>query len=177
VRAAPWWGWHRLAEPWASELVRRSPVQPGDLVIDVGAGTGALTAPLLEAGARVVAVERHPGRARVLRRRFAGAPVVVVECDAADLRLPRRPFRVVANPPFAVMTALVRRLNASGRLLSADLVVPRYVVRRFDFDVVWSLPPHAFRPPPPTGVSVVRFSAERTAGPPPRTRRRDRGSR
>ena len=46
-------------------------VRRNELVLDLGAGTGSLTAALLAAGARVLAVELHPGRAAVLRRRFA----------------------------------------------------------------------------------------------------------
>jgi hypothetical protein len=44
------------------------------LVIDIGAGGGAITAQLLDQGAQVIAVELHPGRAAALRRRFAGTP-------------------------------------------------------------------------------------------------------
>jgi 23S rRNA (adenine-N6)-dimethyltransferase len=101
-------------------------------VLDVGAGTGALTAPLVAVGARVVAVELHPRRLAALRERFADDGVRVVRADASDLRLPRRPFRVVANPPFGITTALLRRLLAPGsRLMAADLVVPENVARRW----------------------------------------------
>jgi 23S rRNA (adenine-N6)-dimethyltransferase len=58
--------------------------------------------------------------------------VVVVQVDASDLRLPRRPFTVVANPPFAQTTAILRRLLSSGsRLERARLVVPEHVARRW----------------------------------------------
>ena len=91
----------------------------------MGAGTGALTGLLVASGARVVAVELHVSRASALRAAFCASPVTVVVADAADLRLPRRPFRVVANPPFAITTALLKRLTAPGsRLVRADLVVP-----------------------------------------------------
>jgi len=113
VGQPPWWGWHQLDARWAERLVADSGVGRGDLVVDVGAGTGALTAPLIDAGARVIAIELHPRRAEALRKRF-GRLAVVVEADAADLRLPRRPFHVVANPPFAITTALVNRLLAQG---------------------------------------------------------------
>jgi 23S rRNA (adenine-N6)-dimethyltransferase len=132
ARAAQRWGWHQLDPSWARQLVSESGTRAGDLVLDVGAGTGAITERLLAVGARVVAVELHGGRAGMLRARFAGRPVRVVRADASDLRLPCRPFRVVANPPFAIATSLLRRLLAPGsRLLAADLVLPEHVVRRW----------------------------------------------
>jgi len=101
-------------------------------VLDIGAGRGVITAHLIAAGAQVMAFELHPQRAQHLRARFGGGVVRVVRADATDLRLPRRPFRVVANPPFAITTALLRRLVAPGsRLVRADLVVPFHVARRW----------------------------------------------
>ncbi|HTN80888.1 MAG TPA: methyltransferase domain-containing protein, partial [Acidimicrobiales bacterium] len=85
------WGWHQLDPRWAQQLVADAGIGRGDLVVDVGAGWGALTRPLIETGARVIAVELHPGRAAHLRRHF-GDDIVVVEADASDLRLPRRAF-------------------------------------------------------------------------------------
>ena len=174
------WGFHQLAEPFARSLVRAARVAPGDLVLDIGAGTGAITAELVAAGARVVAVELHPGRAQVLRSRFAGGAVKVVEADAGDLRLPRRPFRVVANPPFATTTAILRRLLAPGsRLLSADLVVPAHVAARWAAGRApgacrWSrtyslrgtrrLPAAAFRPAAPAPAVVLRIERHRLGG-------------
>ncbi|PZS19801.1 MAG: hypothetical protein DLM54_06390 [Acidimicrobiales bacterium] len=115
----------QLSDPWTARLVKGAGIHPGDLVIDIGAGSGALTAQLLSAGARVMAVELHPARAKHLQARFRDQPVVVLQVNATYLRLPRQPFRVVANPPFAVTTALLRRFLApSSRLLSADLVLP-----------------------------------------------------
>lgn len=162
------WGWHRLSPDWASRVVDASPVAAGDLVLDVGAGTGALTAALAAKGAQVVAVELHAGRADVLRRRF-GEQITVVRVDVRNLRLPRRPFRVVASPPYAAASDLIGLLMSSDRLLSADLVLQRAAAlryalsppsrrhtRRYSFQVGMSVPRRAFIPPPHVDSAVLQ---------------------
>ena len=62
VRSRRAWGWHLLTDEWAARIVADAAVRPGELVLDIGAGRGALTAELVERGARVVAVEVHPAR-------------------------------------------------------------------------------------------------------------------
>ena len=116
----------------------------------------------------------HPARARQLRSGFAGLPVIVGTLTSVSMRLPRRPFRVVASPPYAISSPLLRLLLApSSHLTAADLVLQRAVVRRYAggaaagpgrFRRQWRmsagrpLPRRAFRAPPrvDSAVLVVR---------------------
>lgn len=140
-----------------------TPVRAGDVVVDLGAGEGALTGSLALTGARVLAVELHPRRAAELRRRFAGTRVAVVEVEIVAFRWPGHPFRVVANPPYDGVNALVRRLLAARQLRSADLVVAEHaargLARRHPGRVGLGprVPRHAFRHRPPYDARVVRI--------------------
>jgi 23S rRNA (adenine-N6)-dimethyltransferase len=175
------WGYHQLRPDQARRLVRDAGVGPGDLVVDLGAGTGGITGPLMATGARVIAVELHPRRAAVLERRFAATGCRVVVGDIVDWQPPDRPFRVVANPPFAVLATTLRLLTAPrSRLVRADLVVPDYVAARWArgagptsgssraFTARRSriVAPHAFEPPAP-GLAAV-LTLYRMARRPPR---------
>ncbi len=177
------WGWHQLDRRWARRLVEQARISPGDLVVDVGAGTGVITGELLAAGARVVAVELHPGRAAALRSRYDGRPVTVVQADASALRFPGRPFKVVANPPFAITTSLLRHLtDRRSHLERAAIVLPHWASirwasgrgagstvskQRFSITAGPRLPARAFDPAPPVAVSTVlvtRADAGRRTG-------------
>ncbi|BCJ33196.1 hypothetical protein Athai_06990 [Actinocatenispora thailandica] len=158
-------------------LLRSARPDAGDLVLELGAGPGVLTAALAGTGARVVAVERDAAFAARLRRRFAHRPVTVVQDDLRRVRLPRRPFAVVANLPFATGTATLRRLlgDPGLRLRGADLLVEWGFARRltrpvprdaetagwaarYQLRIARRVPPAAFSPAPRVAAAhlVVR---------------------
>lgn len=179
-RSAGRTGQHFLKARYAAELVRRARPARADLVLDLGAGSGAVTARLAAAGARVVAVERDPVLLRRLSARFADAAnVTVVAADLRDVPLPNRPFRVVANPPFGCTTALLTRLLAEpgGMLTDAYLVLQhgaavglvhphraltRRWAARWRFDIVRRLPAACFVPPPAVDAAIVVIGPRRT---------------
>lgn len=154
----------------AAELVRAAGVRPGELVLDLGAGRGILTAALARAGARVVAVELDHELARGLRRRFAA----VVEADALRVELPREPFRIVANLPFAAGTQILRRLfDPAVPLASADVIVEWGLAAKrttvwpstqlgvewaawHELTLVRRVPACCFAPPPSVDAAVLR---------------------
>jgi 23S rRNA (adenine-N6)-dimethyltransferase len=157
----------------AAAIVRDAGVAAGDLVVDVGAGSGMLTQPLLAAGARVIAIE--PDRVLGARLRRACPEAEVVSVDARAFRWPREPFRVVANLPFAHAADICRALLSDPALplRSADVIVEwDFAAKRarlwpstaqtvvwnawYELTVVRRLPPSAFAPPPSVAAGVLR---------------------
>ena len=100
----------------------------------------------------------------------------MVEADAREVELPREPFRVVANLPFAGTNEILRHLLDDPRvpLVRADLVVQWGVAVKRALPwpstvngVVWGawystrvarrLPRNAFAPPPSVDAAVLVF--------------------
>lgn len=143
-------------------------IRPGHLVVDLGAGAGALTRPLVACGAHVIAVELHAGRSAGLGL-MAGVDPCDVDVVVADLTVyqwPRTPFRVVANPPWALAETVRARLLTAPYLVRADVVVPRWLARRWAsadprISVGPSVRAEAFSPPAPCGAAVAGRTQDR----------------
>ncbi|HVV48497.1 MAG TPA: 16S rRNA (adenine(1518)-N(6)/adenine(1519)-N(6))-dimethyltransferase RsmA [Polyangia bacterium] len=96
-----------------------------DLVVEIGAGLGALTAALLALDpppARLVAIERDPDMLRVLQAELGGEPrLEIAAADAAAFdfgaaaRAAGRPAIVVGNLPYQIASALILGLLEAGR--------------------------------------------------------------
>ncbi len=119
----------------AERFVEDAGVAAGDFVLEIGAGTGAITAALARRGAEVLAVEIDPVWADRLRRTVGRAHanrVRIVEADFLAMPLPPRPFRVVACLPFGSTTAILSRLlgDPEGRMRRADVIVQWEVARK-----------------------------------------------
>jgi 23S rRNA (adenine-N6)-dimethyltransferase len=166
----------------AAQLVADAGVGPDDLVVEIGAGGGMLTAELARRAGRVIAVEVDPRWAAALRSRLAGRPnVEVVEADAMRVPLPWEPFRVVGNIPFGATTRLLHRLldDPATPLTRADLLVQWEVARkragrpRTAVSAGWAawwtfrrgrrVLRHEFRPQP--AVDACMLTVERRAAP------------
>ncbi len=95
----------------AGQIVAQSDVGKDDFVVELGAGGGILTRQLARVAREVVAVEYDPYWVSHLKERFSGdGNVRVVYEDALRVKLPREPFRVVANVPFCITTSILHRL-------------------------------------------------------------------
>ena len=114
-----------------------------DVVVEIGAGLGTLTAALAGAAPaprRVIAIERDPDMQRVLAAELAAEPRVEVVCaDAlsfdfdAAARAAGRPLLVVGNLPYQIASALVLALveaGVRGAIARAVVMVQREMAQR-----------------------------------------------
>ncbi|HEX8561326.1 MAG TPA: 16S rRNA (adenine(1518)-N(6)/adenine(1519)-N(6))-dimethyltransferase RsmA [Pyrinomonadaceae bacterium] len=171
-------------ESYARRIVGAVGARAGETVMEIGPGLGALTALLLEGGARVVAVEFDRDLAPVLRERFGGRDAFrLVEADALGVDFcaavgPEERARVVANLPYNVSTAILQRLIEQRRCVTEMvLMFQREVVERItappgstergyltvlveafcESEALFDVPPGAFRPVPKVWSTVARL--------------------
>jgi 16S rRNA (adenine1518-N6/adenine1519-N6)-dimethyltransferase len=171
-------------ETYARRVVGALAPREGETVVEIGPGRGALTASLLESGARVVAVEFDRDLNALLRERFGGrANFTLVEADALEVDFcsavgPATSARVVANLPYNISTAIIQRLSEQRRCVEEMvLMLQREVVERIaappgshergyltvlveafcDTEPLFDVPPGAFRPVPKVWSTVARL--------------------
>jgi 16S rRNA (adenine1518-N6/adenine1519-N6)-dimethyltransferase len=114
-------------------VARLAEVGPGDHVVEIGAGLGALTFALVETGARVTAVEVDRGLVEVLKETVPPA-VEVIHADARRLDWPAvlrdEPAVLVANLPYNIATPLVADVLDEVPLVTRLLVMVQLEVAR-----------------------------------------------
>lgn len=153
---------------------------PGDRLIEIGPGEGALTAPLLECVDRLEVIEIDRDLAARLRSAFPAARLVVHEADALAFDFGRLPagLRIVGNLPYNVSTPLLFHLAGFvDRLRDLHFMLQREVVERmvaqpstsaygrlsvmlqtrFRLEKLFRVSAGAFRPPPQVESAVVRL--------------------
>ncbi len=146
-------------------------------VLEIGAGTGALTDRLLGVADHVTAVERDPDLAAFLEAEFAGAieagALTVVEGDALEVELPSY-TAAVSNLPYGASSEIAFRLLPAGRPLvltfqlefaermaadAGDADYGRLSVAAGHYaevELVEQVPKEAFDPQPAVESAVVR---------------------
>lgn len=163
-------------------IVAAAGVAPGDAVLEIGPGIGTLTQGLLEAGAKVVAVELDRRLVEVLADTLAGYDAVrVVHGDILKTDISREmataPFKVVANLPYYITTPILmgileQRLPVSvlvtmvqkevaermvaapgGKDYGALSVAVQYYTAP---EIAFLVPPQAFIPAPAVESAVIR---------------------
>jgi 16S rRNA (adenine1518-N6/adenine1519-N6)-dimethyltransferase len=150
------------------------------LVLEIGPGKGALTAPLLGRADRVIAVEIDPAMIARLTPRFAGeSRLEVIAADVLAIDLSQwGPLVVAGNLPYYITSPILEKVLAlQGLLRRAVFLVQREVADRITAspgsreygylsvatqlfaraETLFTVPPAAFRPPPKVDSAVIRL--------------------
>ncbi len=168
---------HFLHAAAAAEIVQATSISHSDLVVEIGAGRGALTKALLHRTQRITAVELDTFLAARLQQTL-GPGVQVVAADFLRWPLPQDTYRVLGNVPYAITTGIIRKLAfAANPPADAWLVVQQELARRmcgppYQGETLWSLrlkpfwhlevisrlPKTSFNPPPQVDSALLWMS-------------------
>jgi 16S rRNA (adenine1518-N6/adenine1519-N6)-dimethyltransferase len=163
-----------------------------DSVLEIGPGQGALTRLLVRSAGHLTLIEYDPALAAALTTEFAAVPSVevrhadILSLDITTLARGRsRPLAIVGNLPYYITSEILLHLVAHHAAIDrAVLMVQREVAERVaaspgtsDYGVLsatmqlygtvellFTLPPSAFAPPPDVYSSVVRFRVQPRLG-------------
>lgn len=95
-----------------NKLIGHSTIKKTDTVLDIGAGSGIISAALASRSAQVVAYEYDSRLVRKLRDNLARFDnVTIVEKDFLSADLPAEPYKVFANIPFHLSSPILRKLT------------------------------------------------------------------
>jgi len=171
-------GQHFLHDPRVlARIVDAVAPAPGDILVEIGPGEGALTAPLLQRAGKLEVIELD----RDLARRLRELPGVTVhEGDALEFDFARFPagLRLVGNLPYNISTPLLfhvaryaERVRDMHFMLQLEVVermvaahsTPAYgrlsvaLQAHFRMEKLFNVSKGAFRPPPKVESAVVRL--------------------
>ena len=121
-------------------LMKAANISAGEVILEVGPGTGALTDLLVQANAHVIACEMDRDLAAFNRERF-GPRITLIEGDCLATKhslnplitaaINNRPFRMIANLPYQAATPLIAiLLNDFPNCMGMHVTIQREVAQR-----------------------------------------------
>ena len=174
-------GQNFLADPhYTARIVDAVDPHPGDNIVEIGPGLGALTAGLIERAGHITAIEIDRDLAARLRDRFSPAQLTLHVADALEFDFASLPtaLRVVGNLPYNISSPLLFHLALyDDRLRDLHVMLQREVVARmtaapgtsdygrltvmlqvkFAIRRLFVVPPGAFRPAPNVDSAIARL--------------------
>ena len=175
-------GQHFLTDDAVIErIVRTIDPKPGEALIEIGPGLGAITGSLLERCQALTVIELDRDLAARLRKRTG---LTVIEADVLNVDFTAlavaagRPLRVVGNLPYNISTPILfHLLDSCAVVQDQHFMLQKEVVERmaaapgskdygrltvmlqwrYRIESVLDVPPEAFEPPPRVDSAVVRM--------------------
>jgi len=173
-------GQHFLSDPRIlGRIVDALGPHPDETVVEIGPGRGGLTELLRHRAKRVIAIEVDRALAGMLRDKYAGTNVEIVEADVLETSLHALvggDFALVGNVPYYITTPILFHALERPRASRLVFLVQREVADRMaakpgnkeygalsvnlqalaTVESVFRVPAGAFQPPPKVESAVVR---------------------
>jgi 23S rRNA (adenine-N6)-dimethyltransferase len=160
------------------EIVDEAKIGPNDLVLELGAGKGALTEILSQRVKKVIAVEYDFKFIKILEKKMPNRKnTIIINQDILKITLPREPFVVVSNIPYAITTPIMKKLlnhpfnhfqkgvivmeKGAAKRFTSSYVKDSYVIAwRMWFDICYvkGISRKNFSPPPRVDSALVKIS-------------------
>jgi 16S rRNA (adenine1518-N6/adenine1519-N6)-dimethyltransferase len=174
-------------ENYIDKIIHALDPQKGEMIVEIGAGRGALTEKLIESDAEVLAIELERDMIAILKERFGKAENFhLIESDALKvdysefkIQDSKSKIKIVANLPYYISTAILQKLIEQRAVFSEFILMfQREVVERITAQVgnsergflsvlvqnyleterLFDVPPKAFRPSPKVTSAVARLT-------------------
>lgn len=158
------------------DIINIARISKGDLVLELGAGKGAITNDLSNRARKVLAVEYDQKFIKKLDQ-LELKNTVIIKQDILKISLPREPFIVVSNIPYAITTPIMKKLlnnplssfqrgvllmekGAAKRFTSNYVKDPYVIAWRMWFDIryVKGISRKNFSPPPKVDSAMVKIN-------------------
>lgn len=169
-----------------ASIVGAAELTPADLAVEVGPGLGVLTWELVRHAGQVASVELDKRLAARLRDEFARDPLTIIQADilktppeqilAAAGAPPARPYKLVANLPYAITQPVLRHFLEAAHPPGLSVVLVQWEVAQriaagpgdlsmlahavqfyAEPEVVARVPPGSFLPAPAVDSAVLRM--------------------
>jgi 23S rRNA (adenine-N6)-dimethyltransferase len=164
-----------------NDAIRLAEIQKGDVVLDIGAGSGFLTVHLVKHSTNVIAIENDNRLVSELRSKFrVNKNVTIIGLDYRKFLVPQKDFRVVSSIPFALTSeilkslmytnieffkggCLIMQLESAKKLIRKKYFNPYTVFYHTFFEVrfIYEINPESFMPPPTVKSALVKIGKKK----------------
>lgn len=159
-------------------ILQAANIQDNETILEIGAGIGTLTIPMASKALKVIAIEKDPVIADILRQRIIKKKIDNVEIINEDaLKIDYPPFdKIVSNLPYQISSPVTFKLldydfkkailmyqYEFAKRMTAEVNTKEYsrlsvaLYYRADIRIIDTLPPEAFIPRPKVNSAVIEL--------------------
>ena len=173
-------GQHFLSNPRAlQKIIKKIDPQQDELIIEIGAGKGALTSPLAQRAGRIIAIEKDPSLIPFLQKKRLPNVLIleknILKIDFGDITKEKK-IKLVGNLPYSISSSILFKVFAEKELISeCFFLLQKEVAERlcsipgskkyapisilfqnyFSAELHFTLSPASFSPPPRVESALI----------------------